>query len=111
MVRDVEASIRFYGLLGFEQLFAATKENPKYAGISRDNVEIHLQWQDEAHWNHNIDRQVYRFVVSDVDNLHSEFQQNGTGLQITDVKNTEWGTREFHVRDPDGNGLQFYRNS
>ena len=22
---------------------------------------------------------------------------------------TPWGTREFHVRDPDGNGLQFYR--
>jgi hypothetical protein len=22
---------------------------------------------------------------------------------------TPWGTREFHVLDPDGNGLQFYR--
>ena len=24
---------------------------------------------------------------------------------------TPWGTREFHVRDPDGNGLQFYAPS
>jgi hypothetical protein len=28
----------------------------------------------------------------------------------TAVADTGWGTREFHVRDADGNGLQFYRD-
>ena len=28
----------------------------------------------------------------------------------TGVSDTAWGTREFHVRDADGNGLQFYRD-
>jgi uncharacterized glyoxalase superfamily protein PhnB len=26
----------------------------------------------------------------------------------TEVTDTTWCTREFHVRDPDGTGLQFY---
>jgi hypothetical protein len=26
----------------------------------------------------------------------------------TEVTGTSWGTRELHVRDPDGNGPQFY---
>jgi hypothetical protein len=31
-------------------------------------------------------------------------------LERTEVRDTSWGTREFHVRDPDRNGLQFYRS-
>jgi len=27
-----------------------------------------------------------------------------------EVRSTSWGTREFHVRDLDRNGLQFYRD-
>ncbi len=27
---------------------------------------------------------------------------------VAEVTDTSWGTREFHLRDPDGNGLQFY---
>ncbi|MBD3273709.1 MAG: glyoxalase/bleomycin resistance/extradiol dioxygenase family protein [Candidatus Marinimicrobia bacterium] len=111
MERDVSRSIRFYERLGFERLFGLTKNNPDYAGIRRDEVEIHLQWHDEEQWNCNIDRPIYRFVVSDVDALHTECQQYGADLQMTDVMNTEWGTREFHLRDPEGNGLQFYRDS
>jgi hypothetical protein len=28
-------------------------------------------------------------------------------LDITEVRDTAWGTREFHLREPDRNGLQF----
>jgi len=34
--------------------------------------------------------------------------QHAALVDRTDVTDTNWGTREFHVRDPDGNGLQFY---
>ena len=28
---------------------------------------------------------------------------------MKDPADTPWGTREFHLRDPDLNGLQYYR--
>jgi uncharacterized membrane protein YfcA len=38
------------------------------------------------------------------------FRALDANLDWTDVRDTTWGTREFHVRDPDSNGLQFYRD-
>ena len=52
----------------------------------------------------------YRFVVTDVDALSAEVDRGGEKLDRTMVEDTPWGTREFHVRDPDKNGLQFYRD-
>jgi uncharacterized glyoxalase superfamily protein PhnB len=47
--------------------------------------------------------------VADVDGLYREFREAGVLDHIKPVSDTSWGTREFHVQDPDGNGLQFYR--
>ncbi|HUF69603.1 MAG TPA: hypothetical protein VMM79_13250 [Longimicrobiales bacterium] len=44
-----------------------------------------------------------------VDGLHEGFRASMAGGEMTKVMNTAWGTREFHIRDPDGNGLQLYR--
>jgi uncharacterized glyoxalase superfamily protein PhnB len=77
--------------------------------VRRDGVELHLQWHDAVEeWTG--DRPTYRFVVADVDGLHREFRAAGVRENIRPVADTAWGTREFHVRDPDGNGLQFYRS-
>jgi catechol 2,3-dioxygenase-like lactoylglutathione lyase family enzyme len=46
MVRDVAASIKFYEGLGFTLAFRDSPTDPKYAGIRRDAVELHLQWHD-----------------------------------------------------------------
>jgi catechol 2,3-dioxygenase-like lactoylglutathione lyase family enzyme len=108
MVRDVTASIRFFERLGFTLAFEDVPGDPKYAGVRRDAVELHLQWHDAEEWNHPVDRPTYRFVVDDVDALSKEFDALH-GLDRTPVGDTAWGTREFHVRDPDGNGLQFHR--
>jgi catechol 2,3-dioxygenase-like lactoylglutathione lyase family enzyme len=110
MVRDVSASIRFYAQIGFRAAFADDKGSPQYAGVRRDSVELHLQWHDAKEWSGPSDRPTYRFLVTDVDELHAEFAKNNLLSGITDVGNTAWGTREFHLRDPDGNGLQFYRD-
>lgn len=106
MVRDVRASVRFYQGLGFELAFISTEVEPMYAGVRRDGVELHLQWHDAADFSSG-DRPTYRFVVPLVDDLSAELPG---GLDRTEVNDTPWGTREFHVRDPDGNGLQFYRD-
>lgn len=109
MSRDVVASIRFYEQLGFVRAFGGPPENARYAGVRRDGVELHLQWHDAAEWEYPNDRPTYRFVVADVDGLYQEFRAAGISENIKPVTETQWGTREFHVRDPDGNGLQFYR--
>lgn len=115
MSRDVDRSIRFYIRLGFSETFRDRGDDPRYAGVARNGVELHLQWQDETQWAYPIDRPTYRFVVSDVDGLFEELVENGAidggdslGSPWERPGDTPWGTREFHVRDPDGNGLQFY---
>ena len=109
MVHDVAASIRFYQRLGFKTAFSDSEVVPKYAGVRRDSVELHLQWHDDKDFSLG-DRPTYRFLVADVDELSAEFSANASDLDRTDVRDTPWETREFHVRDPDRNGLQFYRN-
>jgi catechol 2,3-dioxygenase-like lactoylglutathione lyase family enzyme len=112
MSRDVAASLRFYAKLGFAVEFTDTPDAPRYAGIARDGVELHLQWQDASHWANTLDRPMYRFVVSALDTLYAEFLAAGA-LPASNPSpyaapaDTPWGTREFHFYDPDGNGLQF----
>ncbi|MFN0152371.1 MAG: bleomycin resistance protein [bacterium] len=110
MSRDVAASIQFYEQLGFVRVFGGPPEMPRYAGIRRDGAELHLQWHAAAEMDVDGDRPTFRFVVADVDGLHREFLDAGVTKDIKPVADTPWGTREFHVRDPDGNGLQFYRD-
>lgn len=109
MTRDVSAAIRFYESLGFGLVFTDVPADPKYAGVRRDAVELHLQWHDAADFATG-DRPTYRFLVPLVDELSREFVRRRSDLDRTDVRDTPWGTREFHVRDPDRNGLQFWRH-
>ena len=116
MSRDVGASIRFYQRLGFSVTFQDRPVDPRYAGVARDGVKLHLQWQDASQWAHPIDRPTYRFLVQDVDAFYEALRSAGALAEQPPGQSpwltpgdTPWGTREFHVRDPDGNGLQFYR--
>lgn len=109
MSRDVEASIAFYRRLAFVEVFRDTPTAPRYAGVRRDGIELHLQWHDAREWESPNDRPTYRFAVQDVDGLFGEFGAQGVLSASSMVRDTAWGTREFHVRDPDRNGLQFYR--
>ena len=110
MVRDVARAIAFYRRLGFESSFSDRENNARYAGLRRGNCELHLQRHDPLEWTYPVDRPTTRFVVDDVDELHSIFLK--TRIQyLTRPAKTPWGTYEFHLQDPDGNGLQFYRET
>ncbi len=109
MVSDVHASIQFYQRLGFMHVFTDSATDPKNAGVRRDDVELHLQWHHATDFASG-DRPTYRFLVQEVDELSAEFAAGNAALDRTDVGDTSWGTREFHVQDPDRNGLQFYRS-
>ena len=106
--RDVSRSIRFFEGLDFTLVFQDSPTDPRYAAVTRDRVELHLQWHDAPEWVPGVDRPTIRFLVRDVDGLHAELSRHVSKPDIASVMNTAWGTREFHVRDPDGNGLHFY---
>jgi catechol 2,3-dioxygenase-like lactoylglutathione lyase family enzyme len=113
MCRDVAASLKFYGRLGFRAVFADDPGSPRYAVIQRDSVQLHLQWGDATQWEPAIDRPTYRFLVDDPDGLYAELVDCGVETDALGPwrapSDTPWGTREFHIRDPGGNALQFYR--
>ncbi|MEO7794023.1 MAG: VOC family protein, partial [Thermoanaerobaculia bacterium] len=118
MARDVEASLRFFAGLGFAERFRDRERAPLYAVVGRDGCEVHLQWNDAANDDSGRDRPTYRFLVFDVDRLFVEFSASGIapdrsvpGSPWLRPAETPWGTREFHLRDPAGNGLQFYTPS
>ena len=108
--QNVQSSIEFYvRRLGFTLAFQDV-ESPKYAGVRRDDVELHLQWHDPSEWS-RIERPMLRFEVSDVDGLFEELQTKEVFHQNTAMRTTPWGTREFAFFDPDKNGLTFYVDS
>ena len=104
-VRDLAAATSFYAQLGFAEQFRDDPDSPTFVLVSRDDAVLALQWHDFV--GIAGDRPTLRFPVDDVDGLSIEF---GPLPDRTDVSETPWGTREFHVRDSDGNGLQFYRD-
>jgi catechol 2,3-dioxygenase-like lactoylglutathione lyase family enzyme len=106
--RDVSEAIEFYvGKLGFSLIFQDTNENPHYAGVKRDGIEVHLQWHDESEF-HTVDKVSIRFVIEDIDALFQEYRdKNLDGINEKPEK-TPWGTYEFSFYDLNGNGLFFY---
>ncbi len=116
MARDVQESVHFFNRLGFTLAFTDVPAAPRYAVVMRDRCELHLQWQDASQWAVPRDRPTYRFLVEDVDRLFQELQAVGVAPDSAlppspwaSPADTPWGTREFHLTDPAGNGLQFYR--
>ena len=110
-VQNVLAALFFYTQkLGFEIAFADDPKDPKYAGVRRDHVEIHLQWHDAKEWETAIDRPMLRIVTQYVNTLYEELKDKDVFHPETSVKDTDWKTREFGFYDLYKNGLTFYQN-
>lgn len=105
--RDLERALAFYvEQLGFAIAFRDGSNPTNYAGLRRDGVELHFQWQDE----HEMSTTRLRFVVADPDALFREYQDRAFLPERAAIRDTPWGTREFACYDPDGNALTFYRD-
>lgn len=108
--RDVSAAVAwFVDYLGFTCSFDDGGDPIRYAGVARDGVGLHLQWQDERYFPApGEDAPAYRFRVDDPDALHAECIQRGLKPSAA-PRDTPWGTREWGVYDLNGHGLHFYR--
>jgi catechol 2,3-dioxygenase-like lactoylglutathione lyase family enzyme len=111
-VRDVEAALRYYiDRLGFQIDFRYEDDPGNYAGVRREDVYLHIQWQHEDEFRKGTaGRLRFRILVDDPDTLFEEYRRQAVFDDRVQVRDTEWGTREFGFRDPDGNGLIFFRD-
>ena len=108
--RNVSEAIDFYvNKMSFVLAFKDTKDNPHFAGVKRDSIEVHLQWHAEKNFK-KVQRLQIRFVVKNVDKLFEEYQKhNFLGMNDSPIK-TDWGTYEFSFYDLNNNGLFFYQD-
>ena len=110
-VRDVYAATKHYrDAMGFSfgEMFG---EPPSFAILKRDNMYVMVkQIEDHKHivprWTVSAGLWDMYFWVDDVDALHEELVGRGAEI-IGVVTETEYGCREFRVRDPDGYILAF----
>jgi len=109
-VRDLGAAVTFYvDGLGFTLVFGDRSGAPGYAGVERDAVSVHLQWQDEIEFKEGrAGPAMLRIEVENVDGLYQELLARGLALPKRPPTRTPWGTRELWLADPDGHSLLFY---
>lgn len=70
-----------------------------------------MQWQAPELFEQGLaGRLRVRILVTDPDALFQEYRARAALPASAQIVDTEWGTREFGFRDPDGNGLTFYRD-
>ncbi|MEM9142008.1 MAG: glyoxalase superfamily protein [Bacteroidota bacterium] len=110
-VKDVVEALDFYvNRLGFKIAFADDSKKPKYAGILKDAIEIHLQWHDAAEWETWVNRPMLRIVAENIEELYAQYADKDVFNGHTLLRETAWGTKEFAFYDPFENGLTFYRD-
>ena len=107
-VRNIERALAYYQRLGFAVEFHYESDPDNYAGIVRGDVHLHMQWQAEEEFKKGTAGNLRVLMrVDDVTALYQEYRAAGILPAAVQLRDTDWGTREFAFHDPDGNGLIF----
>ena len=104
---DVDRSVAFYGLLGFE-VTGRSAGPPAYASVKLGDVRIGLCEAapvDPATRALPVGTEIV-IEVDDVQQRRDEFVGRGVVL-AADLVEREWGLSDFRVTDPDGYYLRF----
>lgn len=110
-VKNVKKAVAYYvNNLGFKLAFIDSTDANGYAGVKRDDIEIHLQWHDAEEWEARVDRPMLRIYVDSIEDLFTEYSTKHVLHKNTSLKQTPWRTKEFAFYDIYGNGLTFYRD-
>ena len=105
---DLSESIRFFTTkLGFTVEF---QYEDFYAGIRAGDQVFHLKQVDEKDASIDVVDRGEHFHLylqtDDATGFASALKNNGVPL-VQDVRDTEWGTREFVIKDDQGHTLYF----
>ncbi len=109
-VGDLRRTMAFYcGELGFQCAGTFGSPDPVWCHLKRDQVDLMFN-QPPADEMADLplrakDFQIYYFYPDDVAALHAAWKAKG--LSVTDLRVTEYGMKEFELRDPDGYWLWF----
>ena len=113
-VSDLGRTIGFYrDRLGFHVDNTFGEPAPVWCALSRDGVRMMFNQPPQEKMNElpqrTKDFQVYYFYPDDVVALHAAWKRDG--LPVTDLRVTDYGMKEFELRDPDHHWLWFGQNS
>ena len=97
-VRDLQAALERYRRLGFT--VRAYGHGTGYGYADRGRVSIHLSEWDQ-HDPQRTGSVVYLYV-SDADAVRAEWVTAGVDGRFGEVRDTDYGMREFGYVDPDG---------
>ena len=103
--QDVRRDIAWYEeQLGFKKNFDSGDEPLNYAGVSRQGVYLHMQYQfPKDMWASDL-----RIQVKNIQPLFDEYLKKGLLKENALRLSTLWGTNEFGLFDPSGNRIHFY---
>jgi catechol 2,3-dioxygenase-like lactoylglutathione lyase family enzyme len=117
---DVQRSLAFYGdVLGFDVVHA----EGEFALLRRDDASLTLWGATDESWRERLDPErpvcsggesfiagtaSFRVRVEGVDELYAHCKEAGVVHPNGHISDTDWGTREFGVLDPDGNLVGFW---
>jgi catechol 2,3-dioxygenase-like lactoylglutathione lyase family enzyme len=110
-VTDLKRTIEFYcNRLGFRCTSTFGEPRPVWCEVVRDGVAIMFNAPPRQDVERDVPRrskdyQVFYINADDVVALHAQWK--GAGLPVSDLRVTDYGMKEFEVRDPDGNWLWF----
>ncbi|HKK74529.1 MAG TPA: VOC family protein [Saprospiraceae bacterium] len=104
---NMERDLEWYAKhTGFEKCFG----DHMYAGISKDGLEIHLQWHADTPDDPLLGGSVIRIFVADIQQWFQEFEKRGTVTRKKLRLDTPWGTHEFGFYDPNKNAIFFVQD-
>ena len=108
-VTDLQRTIAFYQRLGF-QCISTFGDPPVWCNLVRDDWEMMFNAPPRDSVIRDVPRsskdyQIFYMNCDDVVALHAEFKQKG--LDLTDLRVTVYGMKEFELRDPDNYWLWF----
>ena len=98
---DIDRDLVWYDkYVGFNKVFG----DAGYAGLQRENHEIHLQWH-HANDNDPVFPSVIKLFVPDIQLYAEEFIERGTISREKLRMHTPWGTHEFGFYDLNKNAI------
>lgn len=104
---DIERDLKWYNeRAGFKQDFV----HNGYAGMSLENIRLHLQWHSGSKDDPLMGGSVVKIFVDKVEPIFDDLVQKGTVNPDQLRKYTTWGTHEFGFYDLNKNAIFFVEN-